>query len=144
MIARALQGEEADDHEEQNEMHGRRQETARDKEVVGEVDQDINQGEIAGPAVGDDKVEMGYKLVSAEQERKTDENDGGKVELSGGGEGGEAAEYEQKKRDIEIALNGVGHGDSAGVAGNVGHGKVLLLAKAAWKGSGCGNTVLAP
>src|ERR1035438_5040860 len=93
MIARALQGEEADDHEEQNEMHGRRQETARDKEVVGEVDQDISQGEIAGPAVGDDKVEMGYKLVSAEQERKTDENDGGKVELSGGGEGGEAADF---------------------------------------------------
>src|SRR6202167_1311072 len=107
MIARAPQREEAHNDEKQHEVDIRRQKAAREKEVVGKINKDVNQGEISSPAFGNQEVAMVDKQVSAGEESQTDEADGGKIEASGRSQHDESAEHEKKERDVEVTLNGV-------------------------------------
>src|SRR5271166_201409 len=137
MIARAPQGEEAHNDEKQHEVDVHRQKAAREKEVVGKINKDVNQREISGPTFGNQEVAMGDKQVSAGEESQTDEAGGGKIEASGRGQHDESADHQEKERDVEVTLNGDGYvrGGAAGFDEEFRHGELLLLAKLQKKGS---------
>src|SRR5208282_4260733 len=100
------------------------------------------------------KVTPCQKLVGAERQRKSNENHRRQVQPSSRRDREEAGEHEQIQRQIEVTLDGLGHGglcpgnagpgDPARIDGGFRHGKLLLLAKPAQKGSACGNSDLAP
>ena len=50
----------------------------------------------------------GQKLVSAKREREANENDRRQIESAGRSQSAEAGEHEQIKRNIKVALDGVG------------------------------------
>ena len=66
---------------------------------------------------------------------------GGKIETSGRRQHDESTEHEEKERDVEIKLNGLGQvrGRTIGFEGKLRHGELLLLAKLGRKGSVRGN-----
>ncbi len=139
MVACALQREQPDDHGEEHQVNAGGQKTAGKKKVVGKIDEDVNQGQDGGPAFRDDKLAARQKLDSAESERQAHQNHGWQIQPSRRGQSAEAAEHKQIKRNIKVALDGLGHGDGARVDGGFIHKTLLLLAKPARKGSVRGN-----
>jgi len=116
-------------------VNRRSQKTARNEEVVGEVDEDIDQGEEGGPALWNGEFALGKKLVSAQGERTAYKDDGDYVQASSGGERPKTCENEEVERDVEVALDGAGHRGGIRVDGGSVQHKPLFLAKTSGKGS---------
>ena len=120
-------------------MNRRCQKTTGKKEVVGEVDGDVNQSQDSSPAFRDDKLAPRQKLESAEGQRKAHQDHSWQIQPSGRSQSAEATKHEQIQRNVKVALDGLGHGDSAWIDRSFSHDKLLLLAKPARKGSVRGN-----
>src|SRR5277367_781896 len=69
MITSSLQRKQAHHLREQDEMNRGSKKAARQKEIVGEVDEDVDHSQQGGPALGDGIVAARQELVSADDKR---------------------------------------------------------------------------
>src|ERR1700733_839282 len=105
VITRSLQRKEAHDAEKQDKVDGGRKKGAREKEVVGKVNDDVDQCKETCPALRNREVELLQQQVSADEESESDECDGGKIKASSRGQHDESSEHEEKEGDVEIAFD---------------------------------------
>ncbi len=105
MVALALDGEDLDDHSEEHEVDGSGDEVLRNEEKVSEIDDEIEDSEEGRPAFGDVIVAFRDEVVSAEQQRRCNEDDGDDVEFAGERQGDKASDDQQEERELEQTLD---------------------------------------
>ena len=121
MVARSLQREQANHHAEQNQVDSCHQEAARHEKIVREVNGDVKQREVGGPALRNRKLLMRDQVVATDDEGATHNNDRQQIQAAGRGQRAKAGEHQQIERYVEVTLNRHGHGDAVRVGSSFKH-----------------------
>jgi len=94
-ITFALCRKESNHHQEKQEVDQRGKKAAREQEIVGQVEGQINQGQVICPTLRNGDGTPGCEQITAEQQGDADQQDSGKIESTGAGQSAEAREHQQ-------------------------------------------------
>ena len=68
VVARALQRKQAYDHDKKHQVNTGGEKGAGKKEIIGQVDKDVDKRQKVSPALGDEKLASREKLISAKRQ----------------------------------------------------------------------------
>ena len=108
MITIALCGEQPDHHDEQNKVYGCIDKAPRDQKIIDEIKGHVHDGQNSGPAFRNYENAALSQAVATDQQGSADHHNRGNIQSPCRGEGCEAGEHQQIKRELKVAVDGEG------------------------------------